>query len=146
MSATTLGDSAGGVFTWTASVVTAMNAAKQSGASMQAGFQTLSASGNQSFADLAAGATSMASGALGAVSAIDAATNSASTSMNVLGGVAAGAQAGMAFGPWGAAVGAAAGAVVGFVKSARDGRQAVTEFIDSSGGAEVMRQQPGRAR
>ena len=82
----------------------------------------------------------MASGALGAVSAIDAATNSASTSMSVLGGVAAGAQAGMAFGPWGAAVGAAAGAVVGFAKSARDGRNAMVEFVDALGGAEVMRE------
>ena len=135
-----LGDSTGEVFQWTASVVTAMHAAKQSGAAMQEGFQTLRAEGDQSFGELSAGAASMAAGALGAVSAIDAATNSASTSMSVLGGVAAGAQAGMAFGPWGAAVGAAAGAVVGFAKSARDGRNAVTEFIDASGGAEVMRE------
>ena len=133
--ADTTGGTAGKVFKWGSTVVTAMNAAGQSGAQMQAGFQTLTASGNQSFGELAGGAASLASGAIGAASAIDAATNSASTSMNVLGGVAAGAQAGMAFGPWGAAVGAAAGAVVGFVKSSRDGRKAVVEFVDSMGGA-----------
>ena len=136
----TVGGSAGEVFKWGATVVTSMHAAKQSGAAMKGGFQQLTAAGDQSFEELATGATNLAAGALSAVSAIDAATNSASTSMSVLGGVAAGAQAGMAFGPWGAAVGAAAGAVVGFAKSARDGRNAVTEFIDASGGSEVMRQ------
>jgi len=82
--------------------------ARAAGKQMKEGFKQIGEEGHK-----VEGAVNIAQGAIGAFSAINAATQSSSKSKNIMGGGMAGAQAGLAFGPWGAAVGFAVGAIVG---------------------------------
>jgi len=72
--------------------------------------------------------------ASGAMDVWTASANQGSQAMNALAGAAAGAKAGSAFGVYGMMIGAAAGGTVGFVRSLDDGREALEQFANRSGG------------
>jgi hypothetical protein len=108
-----------------------MQVAKKSSEGMQQGMSKLKSG------DMLGGISDLATGVMGVVGALDAATASGSKAQRVLGGIAAGAQAGAQFGPIGAGIGAAVGGIVGWIRSngvdavEKEGRALVTAFSDT---------------
>lgn len=104
------GDTFGSIVRQLSIVIGAMNAGRQASVMMAESIAQIRG-GNAG-----EGLLGVATGALGAASALGQATSQGSTLSRTLGGVAAGARIGSAFGPWGTAIGAAAGAVIGLVR------------------------------
>lgn len=93
----------------------------------------------QALRDFQAGSLSTAQ-KIGSVlqGAADVWTATSGDSNQVLSGAISGAKAGAVFGMWGAVIGTAAGAIVGFVRSLHDGRKAIEEFANASGGFDKL--------
>jgi TP901 family phage tail tape measure protein len=138
-----------GIVQQIATVIAALNAGQKAGEAMAAGLAQMRG-GNTS-----SGLASIATGALGAASALGQATAHGGTLSRTVSGMATGAKIGMAFGPWGAAIGAAAGAVVGLVRgltsvseAVKQSRKEVEEFqqaIHASATAQQVSQAAGQS-
>lgn len=123
------GDSFGGLVKDIARVVSAMAIADQSGKDFKKAATPDPDTGKRDWGG-------MATGIVGVIGALDAATSSGSKTKNVLGGITTGMAAGAQIaGPWGAAIGAAVGFIVGMFRDVESQVNPVREaFVQLNGG------------
>lgn len=100
----------GGILQQIATIISSMDLARKASESMFAGLDQIT---DGSITD---GFVNLASGVIGAATALLQATAAGNTFQRTLGGIMAGAQAGSAFGPIGTAIGAIAGGLTGFFR------------------------------